>query len=211
MKYDSFFQGLDISYLLDDHLLNFFSSKEILTGTLDDLINLHLINLAKNNSGLDINRLLDVLEKIKRDCEFKPDCKLTRFEQRYFCLLLRGYSGREFAFIHDENRIPTKEELIEYKDKLEARIKNLRKEASKGLNKYLKSLLGLDESVYLPRTVKLIQMLKEQGYGINSDRRNEATSALFIKSEITAIEIIEILKQAKPDLRLEVREFVTKK
>ena len=190
MKHDSCLQKLDINCLFDD------------------LINLNLINLAKNKSGLDINHLLDVLQKIKRYCELKPNCKLTRFEQRYLCLLLRGYSGREFAFIHDENRIPTKEELIEHRDKLDVRMKNLRKEASKGLNKYLKLLLGLDENVYLPRAGKLVKMLKEKGYGIKFDSQKETTSALFIKGEITAQEIIGILKQAKPDLKLEVKQFL---
>lgn len=192
MKNDYFCDRFDINYLLDD------------------LIHINLINLAENHSELDINRLLDALQKIKRDSEFKPSCKLTRFEQRYFCLLLRGYSGREFAFIHDENRIPTKEELIKYKDKLDARIKNLRKEASKGLNKYIKFLLDLDENVYLPRTGKLIKMLKQKGYGINKDTEKETTSAIFIQGEITAKEITDILKTAKPDLRLEVKQYLPK-
>ncbi|MGB3641201.1 MAG: hypothetical protein WBA39_27015 [Rivularia sp. (in: cyanobacteria)] len=116
------------------------------------------------------------------DCEFKPNCKLTRFEKRYLCLCLRGYSGREIAFIYDENRIPKKEELIQYKEKLDARIRNLQKEASKGLNKYLKLLLGLDESANKPRTRELIKFLKEKGYGIKNDSSKETVSSCSLNN-----------------------------
>lgn len=193
MKHDSLVRELDIDRLLDE------------------LIHLHLIHLASMKSGLDINRLLYVLQEIKRKCEFKPGCKLTRFENRYFCLLLRGYSGREIAFIYDENRVPTREELVEHKHKLEARIKNLRKEASKGLNKYLKCLLDLDEIAYIPRTSKLIQILKNKGYGIENPSKSKTKSTLFIKGEISAEEITEILQRVKPNLNLEVKQILPEK
>ncbi len=172
MKHPYYHQKLDTNCLFDAST-NLYqvnlpenNSRLDINCLLDELINLRLINLAEQTSGLDINRLLHTLQEIKRDCEFKPSCKLTRFEKRYLCLSLHGYSGREIAFIYDKNRIPEKQELIQYKEKLDARIRNLQKEASKGLNKYLKFLLGLDESVNKPRTDELIKNLKEKGYGI---------------------------------------------
>ncbi len=177
MRHCYSYQGLDINCLLDEltnlHPIDFTenNSEFYVRCLLDELINLHPVNLAEEKSGLDINRLLHNLQEIKRDCEFKPNCKLTRFEKRYLCLSLRGYSGREIAFIYDKNRIPKKEELIKYKEKLDARIRNLQKEASKGLNKYLKLLLGLDESINKPRTGELIKILKEKGYGIKDNSK----------------------------------------
>jgi len=212
MKHCYSYQGLDINCLLDEltnlEPVDFADNNSELDVRclLDELINLHLINLAEKKSGLDINRLLYSLQQIKRDCEFKPDCRLTNFEKRYLCLSLRGYSGREIAFIYDENRIPGKGELIKYKEKLDARIRNLQKEAAKGLNKYLKFLLGLDESVNKPRTSELIRFLKEKGYGIKDYNNKETISTLFIKGEITAEEITDILKQSKPHLILEVKD-----
>ena len=64
--------------------------------------------------------------------------------------------------------------MIKYKEKLDARIRNLQKEASKGLNKYLKLLLGLDESINKPRTGELIKILKEKGYGIKDNSKQES-------------------------------------
>ena len=212
MKHCYSYQGLDINCLLDE-LTNLEpvdladdNSELDLKCLLNELINLHLINLAEKKSGLDINRLLDALKEIKRECELKPDCRLTNFEKRYLCLSLRGYSGRELAFIYDENRVPRKEELLQHKEKLDARIRNLQKEAAKGLNKYLKFLLGLDENVNKPRTSELIKFLKEKGYGIKDDIEKETISTLFIKGEITAEEITHILKKSKPHLVLEVKE-----
>ncbi|MGB6300151.1 MAG: hypothetical protein WBF90_28830 [Rivularia sp. (in: cyanobacteria)] len=214
MRHCYSYQGLDINCLLDElnnlHPIDFTENDgELYVRCLvDELVNLHPVNLAEEKSGLDINRLLNTLEKIKRDCELKPDCKLTRFEKRYLCLSLRGYSGREIAFIYDRNRIPTPYELIQDKEKLDARIRNLQKEAAKGLNKYLKLLLGLDESANKPRTDELIKFLKEKGYGIKDDSKKETVSTLFIKGEITAQEITEILKESKPHLKLEVQDFL---
>ena len=214
MRHCYSYQGLDIDCLLDEltnlHSINFAEndSELYVRCLLDELINLHPVNLAEEKSGLDIKRLLHTLEEIKRDCELKPDCRLTRFEKRYLCLSLRGYSGREIAFIYDRNRIPTSYELIQDKEKLDARIRNLQKEASKGLNKYLKLLLGLDESANKPRTDELIKFLKAKGYGIKNDCKKETVSTLFIKGEITAKEITDILKESKPDLILEVQDFL---
>jgi len=212
MKHCYSYQGLDINCLLDE-LTNLEpvdfadeNSELDVKCLLNELINLHLINLAEKKSGLDINRLLHALKEIKRECELKPDCRLTNFEKRYLCLSLRGYSGRELAFIYDENRVPRKEELLQHKEKLDARIRNLQKEAAKGLNKYLKFLLGLDENVNKPRTSELIKFLKEKGYGIKDDIEKETISTLFIKGEITAEEITDILKKSKPHLVLEVKE-----
>lgn len=217
MKHCYSYQGLDINCLLDE-LTNLEpvdladdNSELDAKCLLDELINLHLINLAEKKSGLDINRLLYTLQEIKRECELKPDCRLTNFEKRYLCLSLRGYSGREVAFIYDENRIPKKEELVRYKEKLDARIRNLQKEAAKGLNKYLKFLLGLDENVNKPRTSELIKFLKEKGYGIKNDIDKETISTLFIKGEITAKEITDILKKSKPHLVLEVKDSLPNK
>ncbi|MEO1430390.1 MAG: hypothetical protein AAFV71_15260 [Cyanobacteria bacterium J06633_8] len=181
MKYRDSSQRLDINCLLHQ-LINVDSidsarenSEPDINCLLDELINLYPINLAQKKSGLDINRLLHSLQQIKRDWEFKPNCRLTKFEKRYLCLCLHGYSGREIAFIYDENRLPKKEELIKYKDKLDARIRNLQKEASKGLNKYLKLLLGLEESANKPRNGELIKILKAKGYGIKSDKNNNTS------------------------------------
>ncbi len=217
MKHRYDYKKLDINSLFDEptnlHLINLTKNHSQLDikCLLDELINLQLINLAEKKSGLDINRLLHTLQEIKRSCEFKPSCKLTRFETRYLCLCLRGYSGREIAFIYDENRIPKKSELIQYKEKLDARIRILQKEASKGLNKYLKCLLGLEETANKPRTGELIKFLKEKGYGIDNDRKKETVSTLFIKGEITAQEITDILKESKPNLKLEVKNCLENK
>ncbi|MBV6625872.1 MAG: hypothetical protein KI793_23570 [Rivularia sp. (in: Bacteria)] len=188
MKYRDSSQRLDINCLLHQ-LINVGStdsapenSEPDINCLLDELINLQPINLAQKKSGLDISRLLHTLQQIKRDCEFKPNCRLTQFEKRYLCLCLYGYSGREIAFIYDENRLPRKGELIKYKDRLDARIRNLQKEASKGLNKYLKLLLGLEESANKPRTGELIRILKEKGYGIKYDN-NKKNSFIRVNRE----------------------------
>ncbi len=177
MRHCYSYQGSDINCLFDELTdlcsidLTENNSELDIKYLFDELININTVNLAQEKSGLDIHRLLHTLEKIKRDCEFKPGCRLTRFEKRYLCLSLHGYSGREIAFIYDRNRIPTSYELIQDKEKLDARIRNLQKEASKGLNKYLKLLLGLDESTNKPRTDELIKILKEKGYGIKDERK----------------------------------------
>ncbi len=99
MRHCYSYQEPDINCLLDEltnlHPIHFAEndSELYVKYLLDELVNLHPVNLAEEKSGIDINRLLDTLEEIKRDCELKPDCRLTRFEKRYLCLSLRGYSG----------------------------------------------------------------------------------------------------------------------
>lgn len=111
---------------------------------------------AKENSGIDIDDLVNEIEKIKGD-------KLTDFENKYLCLILCQFPATEIAFIYYENRMPSRAEISQNKKELKGKAKNLREYASNSLNIYLKELLGIEEGTPLPqyKNGKLIKELKK--------------------------------------------------
>lgn len=127
-----------------------------------------LIKEAEENSGIDINDLITKITKIKGD-------NLTDFEKKYLYLILCQYPTDEIAFIYYKNKRPSPEEISQNKEELKKSTKTLREYASKGLNIYLKQLIGLDEDITLPRfkNGKLIKELKKVCKTNDVDNRND--------------------------------------
>mgnify|MGYP001799646664 CR=1 FL=1 len=115
-----------------------------------------LRKLAEENSAINIDDLINKIQYIKHD-------NLTKFEEKYLCLILCQFSADEIAFIYDKNRMPTRREIAQNKEYLKKRSGALRADASKGLNTYLKELIGLDDDTPLPqfKNGKLIKELRK--------------------------------------------------
>lgn len=204
--------------------------------------NLDVVNLAEERSGLKIDKLFEKLNSIKNNIEPQnniegKESELTPSEKLYLCLMLCQYPSRELASIYKEyknnkNLVPSKEEIYKNRESLDQQIKNLRSQASKGLNRYLKELLkdeSKDESSNLPQSkngklaeallkkdedlkiCKIIKELKNNGYSqTNSNNSHPETKASMTITSDQIIpnnklnEILNSLKQIAPSFELVV-------
>jgi hypothetical protein len=163
-----------------------------------------LRELAEKRSGIDVNDLICKIEDIKS--QYKRNRRLTDFEEKYLCLILCQYPKEELAFIYDENRIPSREEVYRNKERLAKRSSILRSDASKGLNTYLKELIGLDEDIPLPqyKNGKLIKELKKVcKISNNIDNSDDEINIVITISKEKSKDMIDLLKKIISSIEFE--------
>lgn len=163
-----------------------------------------LRELAEKRSGIDVSDLICKIEDIKR--RDKRNSRLTDFEEKYLCLMLCQYPKEELAFICDNNRRPSREEVYRNKEHLAKRSGILRSDASKGLNTYLKELLGLDENIRLPqfRTGKLTKELKKVcKISNNIDNSDDEMNIVITISKEKSKDMIDLLKKIISSIEFE--------
>ncbi|MEO1432041.1 MAG: hypothetical protein AAFV71_23865 [Cyanobacteria bacterium J06633_8] len=157
-----------------------------------------LRKIAEENSGIDINDLITQITKIKCD-------NLTDFEKKYLYLILCQFPADEIAFIYYKNKIPSREEIAQNKKELKRNTKTLREYASKGLNTYLKELIGLDEDTPLPQFKNglLIKELKKVCKTNNIDKSNDEIRIVIKMPKEISKDMKDLLIQIIPSIKFE--------
>jgi hypothetical protein len=169
---------------------------------------------AKTKSGIDIDRLIRDLVKIKQ--EFYPQSKsLSDKEAEYLCLSLSHYSQGQIAYYFHRHKLVDRRELERWED-LERSIGNLNSEMSLRINKYLKILMNFDEKDRKPSWKKIIDFLQQSERYNLSQRSNRVTTKLSVTIEIDTTQPLsigsieqfnELLKQHGVE-KIEISEFL---
>lgn len=138
---------------------------------------------AQAKSGIDLNRLLLDLSKIKQ--EFYPHTKsLSDTETQYLCLSLSRYSQGQIAYHLYKHKIPSPEQLKNCED-IQRLIRNVNAEMSSKVHKYLKILMNIKKEGRKPSWRKIIDFLQ------HSDRYNLTNSSTRVITKLSVLIEVE--------------------
>ncbi|MBE9128554.1 MULTISPECIES: hypothetical protein [unclassified Coleofasciculus] len=147
---------------------------------------------AEEESGIDINRLLNELALIKGKGH---PTELSEKETLYLCLSLCGCSNSETAYRYYLDRKPNEEELA-CQDYIKRLRRNMNAEMSDKVNGYIKELMGIEANKYKPTWSKVRQFLSSHGYA-----RPQNSPQVQPKDMRKAVMIVELQEIVVEDVR----------